>query len=178
MLKGKHLASDSDVHPSKPPTSPARPSQTEDLSVDELKQLLLAKILSEADTILENIDLVDILRSQTEQATSVCTKEHFETFKHEITSSVANLADNIKSSTEALQQTLQTLSERVSSLEDTCKSQAQTSKRKHDDQDDPDRHEGEKKRQRMYLQVSEAGGDTGEKQTQGGVTESVGGSSE
>ena len=65
--------------------------------MDELKQLLLAKLLSEADTVLENIDLVDILRSQTEQTTNVVTREHFDSFKQDVTSSIVGLSDTIKS---------------------------------------------------------------------------------
>ncbi|KAI3772602.1 hypothetical protein L6452_03792 [Arctium lappa] len=49
---------------------------------------------------------------------------------------------------QSLQQTVVVLTERLSVVEDTCRIQAEWLKRRHDDQDDPDHHEGEK-RQRL-----------------------------
>ena len=37
------------------------------------------------------------------------------------------------------------LQERVAALEDTCRTQSQGTKMRHDDQEDPDGHEGEKR---------------------------------
>ncbi|KAI3669582.1 hypothetical protein L6452_40831 [Arctium lappa] len=49
---------------------------------------------------------------------------------------------------QSLQQTIVVLTERLSAMEDTCCSQEDRLKHRHDDQDDPDHHEGEK-RQRL-----------------------------
>lgn len=93
--------------------------------------MLLAKLLSQSD--IESsaeADLLTLLRSQVPAPTPAIS-----------TDAVQNLTTSLQS----VQQTLATLSERVASLESTCKGQAQGIKRKHDDQDDPDHHEGEKR---------------------------------
>ncbi|KAI3757576.1 hypothetical protein L6452_05117 [Arctium lappa] len=47
---------------------------------------------------------------------------------------------------QSLQHLVDVLIERLSSVEDTCRIQAERLKCRHDDQDDPDHHEGEKRR--------------------------------
>ena len=113
---------------------------------------------------------------QYEATTNVVTREHFDSFKQEITSSIVGLSETIKSSTDSLQKTLQHLSKGVAALEDTCKSQAQGAKRKHDDQDDPDHHEGENKRQKVSEAIASTGMESSEGVAQDVSTEQVGGS--
>ena len=43
----------------------------------------------------------------------------------------------------ARDETIRLLQERVAALEETCRAQSQGTKRRHDDQEDPDGHEGE-----------------------------------
>ncbi|KAI3772009.1 hypothetical protein L6452_03183 [Arctium lappa] len=57
-----------------------------------------------------------------------------------------------------MQHTISVLTERVSSLEDTCRSQAKRLKRKHDNQDDPDHHEGEKRQRLSELELAKTVG--------------------
>ncbi|KAI3681770.1 hypothetical protein L6452_36574 [Arctium lappa] len=104
MMKGKGPATE----PEPTPTPPSLPAT--DLSIPELKSILLAKLLAQSLTEpTQDADLLTLLRSQA--STPVLT-------------------------------------ERLSVVEDTCHSQAERLKRRHDDQDDPDHHEGEK-RQRL-----------------------------
>lgn len=102
------------------------------MSTDDLKQLLLARLLSQSDA-APNAYLISVLQSQMARSSSAAL--HTE---------VANLTRTVAESTKLLTDALKDLSSRVIVLEQSCKSQAQSSKRKHDDLDH-DHHEGEKR---------------------------------
>ncbi|KAI3666917.1 hypothetical protein L6452_41958 [Arctium lappa] len=61
------------------------------------------------------------------------TVDHFNSLKQEVTSSIQNMSNTIRSSTESIENTLQLLAERVQALENTCKIQADSRKRRHGD---------------------------------------------
>ncbi|GJU08823.1 hypothetical protein Tco_1125253 [Tanacetum coccineum] len=125
LLNEKHVATEEAIIP--PPPSPR--SQQQDLSVDELKQLLLTKILSQSEDESADADLIMILRKQSEVSQNSASKE------------------DAMNSTKSINATLEKLSARVAALEQSLKSQAHGLKRRHDDHDH-DHHEGEK-RQRL-----------------------------
>ncbi|GJU20239.1 hypothetical protein Tco_1153581 [Tanacetum coccineum] len=111
LLNEKHVATEEAILP--PPPSPR--SQQQDLSVDELKQLLLTKLLSHSKDESADADLIMILRKQSEVSQHSATKE------------------NAMNSTKSINATLEKLSTRVAALEQSHKSQAHGLKRRHDD---------------------------------------------
>ncbi|KAI3672787.1 hypothetical protein L6452_38887 [Arctium lappa] len=133
MVKGKGPANEPETTPIPPPL------QATDLSIPELKSILLAKLIAQSQTEpTQDADLLSLLRSQTSTPTSATPQP--------IVSAEAFQIQQVM--LQSLQQTVAVLTERLSAVEDTCRVQAERLKRRHDDQDDPDHHEGEK-RQRL-----------------------------
>lgn len=119
ILKGKSVAE----HISTPPPQhPPVQRSSESLSVDELKSLLHAKLLSQAEEggSVES-DLIGTLRQQTESG--VVTRSEFNEFKAEIRSSFTTVTESIQSLSGSIQKSFESLSERMKAPEDTCKSQ-------------------------------------------------------
>ncbi|PWA99167.1 hypothetical protein CTI12_AA010950 [Artemisia annua] len=131
QLLGKLVATEETILPPPPPPQP----QQQDLSVDELKQLLLAKLLSQSEDESANADFITILRKQCEVSQNIATKED---------------ATNSKKS---LNDTLEKLSTRVATPKQSYRSQAHGLKRRHDDHDH-DHHEGEKRKRLNATVVS------------------------
>ncbi|GJV68585.1 hypothetical protein Tco_1484094 [Tanacetum coccineum] len=111
LLNGKHVATEETILP------PPPQSQQQDLSVDELKQLLLAKLLSESEDESADADLIMILRKQSEVSQNSATKE------------------DAMNSTKSVSATLEKLSARLAALEQSFESHAHGLKRRHDDHD-------------------------------------------
>ncbi|KAI3707274.1 hypothetical protein L6452_25636 [Arctium lappa] len=133
--KLKHMIEDQSVitepasHTHPPPPPPT------DYTIGDLKTMLLAKLLSQSQTKPStDADLVSILRSHV-RPTPPTPPPNIS----------PDAIQNFTATLQSMQRTLATLTDRVTSLETTCKGQAQGLKRLHDDQDDPDHHEGEKR---------------------------------
>lgn len=147
MVKGKHVMTEPEVV--QIPQLPPQPVQTE-MTIDELKSMLMARLLSEGENFgSEDVDLIGMLRRQIElqaqaQAQAI-TKSDLLEFQNSFQSM-------FQASTKDLQSSIDALAERVSILEETCKLQAVSHKRRHDDHDSDDHHEG-KKRLRMAESV-------------------------
>ncbi|GJV42161.1 elongation factor 2 [Tanacetum coccineum] len=112
LLDGKHVATEEAILPPPPP-----PRSQQDLSVDELKQLLLAKLLSQSEDESADANLIMILRKQSEVSLNIATKE------------------DAMNSTKSVNATLEKLSARLAALEQSFESQAHGLKRRHDDHD-------------------------------------------
>ncbi|GJX66743.1 hypothetical protein Tco_0301086 [Tanacetum coccineum] len=112
LLNEKHVATEEAIIP---PPPPSFLSQQQDLSVDELKQLLLRKLLSHSKDESADADLIMILRKQSEVSRNSATKE------------------DAMDSRKTVNATLEKLSARVAALEQSLKSQAHGLKRRHDD---------------------------------------------
>ncbi|GKB96257.1 hypothetical protein Tco_0982394 [Tanacetum coccineum] len=110
LLNEKHVATEEAILPPPPP-----PRSQQDLSVDELKQLLLTKLLSQSEDESADADLIMILRKQSEVSQNSATKE------------------DAMNPTRSVNATLEKLSARVAALEQSLKSQAHGLKRRHDD---------------------------------------------
>ncbi|GKB21086.1 hypothetical protein Tco_0855009 [Tanacetum coccineum] len=112
LLNEKHVATEEAIIP---PPPPSFLSQQQDLSVDELKQLLLRKLLSHSKDESADADLIMILRKQSEVSRNSATKE------------------DAMDSRKTVNATLEKLSARVAALEQSLKSQAHGLKRRQDD---------------------------------------------
>ncbi|GJU96608.1 hypothetical protein Tco_1321364 [Tanacetum coccineum] len=120
QLLGKLVATEETILPPPPP-----PRSQQDLSVDELKQLLLAKLLSQSEDESADADFITILRKQCEVSQNIATK--------------VDATNSIKSHND----TLEKLSARVAAPKQSYRSKAHGLKRRHDDHDH-DHLEGEK----------------------------------
>lgn len=95
MLKGKSLAEHIDPTPPKPPRQqPPRFIPPENLSVDELKSLLFAKLLSQAEEGEVEVDLIHLLRAQTKKQAAQVSRAEFD----ELKSDVKKLMDMVSNS--------------------------------------------------------------------------------
>ena len=121
--------------PLPPPFFPPPPPGS-DLSTDDLKSLLLSRLLDESSfPTKEGIDLISLLRQQTAPPKADTKSLALRASLAERDARLAERDDQIR-----------LLQAQILSLETTCRDQADRLKRRHDDQDDPDRHEGEKRR--------------------------------
>jgi len=153
FIKGKSPAAFTHV----PESAPVRPPVSAEPSTDDLKSMLMARLLAEGDN--TEADLVHALRRNTELHTvslaNQVTKSDLQNLQNSFESKLGSIANTVKTAFEAL-------SKRVSNLEETCQAAAGSKKRRHED-DEPDEghppHEGEK-RQRLYLASLGSAGDT------------------
>ncbi|KAI3735651.1 hypothetical protein L6452_15159 [Arctium lappa] len=133
MVKGKGPATEPET------TSIPSSLSAADLSIPELKSILLAKLIAQSQTEpTQDADLLSLLRSQASTPTPPTPQP--------IVSAEAFQIQQVM--LQSLQQTVAVLTERLSAVEDTCRGQAERLKRRHDDQDDPDHHDGEKRQRR------------------------------
>ena len=105
-----------------------------DYSIDELKDLLHAKLNSVANPTTEQSTILAALQQQPQPSSSSST-----TFQ-----------DTVLQALNALTSTVSSISKRLEVVEESCKAQSESRKRRHDDPEDPGHHEGEK-RQRRYI---------------------------
>ncbi|KAI3746721.1 hypothetical protein L6452_09160 [Arctium lappa] len=94
--------------------------------------MLLVHLLSHGTP--EDAGLIAILHQQSESRA----------FQEEVRAGFRNLTAKLDSISTEFQSSISSLSNRVKVLEDTCRTQVGSSKRPHNDCDDPDHHEGEK----------------------------------
>ncbi|KAI3729155.1 hypothetical protein L6452_17806 [Arctium lappa] len=133
MVKGKGPATEPET------TSIPSSLSAADLSIPELKSILLAKLIAQSQTEpTQDDDLLSLLRSQASTPTPPTPQPIVSAEAFQIQQAML----------QSLQPTVAVLTERLSTVEDTCRIQAERLKRRHDDQDDPDHHEGQK-RQRL-----------------------------
>ncbi|KAI3696663.1 hypothetical protein L6452_29123 [Arctium lappa] len=132
MVKGKGPATEPET------TSTPSSLSAADMSIPELKSILLAKLIAQSLTEpTQDADLLSLL-SQAFTPTPPTPQPIVSVEAFQIQQAML----------QSLQQTVVVLTERLSAVEDTCRSQAERLKRRHDDQDDPDHHEGEKRQRR------------------------------
>ncbi|KAI3696573.1 hypothetical protein L6452_28950 [Arctium lappa] len=132
MVKGKGPATEPET------TSTPSSLSAADMSIPELKSILLAKLIAQSLTEpTQDADLLSLL-SQASTPTPPTPQPIVSVEAFQIQQAML----------QSLQQTVAVLTERLSAVEDTCRGQAERLKRRHDDQDDPDHHEGEKRQRR------------------------------
>ena len=143
-MKGKAVDSGPFITSSAIPSLPlwpqffTQPPPASDLSTTDLKTVLLSRLLEDSDYLTsEAIDLISMLRHLTETPPPFQTPDSA-AFLATIAEKDAQIA--------ARDETIRLLQERVAALEKTCCAQSQGTKRRHDDQEDHDGHEGEKRR--------------------------------
>jgi hypothetical protein len=142
QVKGKAADTGSPVVSSTIPSLPlpqpffSPPPPGSDLTTDDLKSLLLSRLLDESSfPTEEGIELISLLRQQTTPSTADAETLALRASLAERDARLAQRDEEIR-----------LLRAQILSLENTCREQADSLKRRHDDQDDPDRHEGEKRR--------------------------------
>ena len=143
QLKGKAtdtgLSVTSAVTPALPPPPPFFPPSvpTSDLSTTDLKTFPLSRLLDKTSVpTREGIDLITMLCYHLEPPSPPQTPD--------IAALLATIAER-DAQLAARDETIRRLQEQVAALEETCRAQSQGTKRGHDDLEDLDRHEGEKR---------------------------------
>ena len=180
LRKGKSVEVEPEPTPTPPSTVPP-PHQEVELGPDEMRQLLTATLLSRTDLREDEVNLLRYLQrsanlppvSRPEPTTSTDVKEVEDRLGGKIDQSVEQLGKKIDDLKESVNSSLGTLETRVRAVETTCRAEAEPSKRRHDDEDDPSlREEEASKRQRLTEdRPPEASGTGGSGNLQGTGTE-------
>ncbi|KAJ9542826.1 hypothetical protein OSB04_029332 [Centaurea solstitialis] len=148
-LKGKGKVTEHVRDPTPPPRSPSPPPRSTALvsSTDELRDLLLASLLSKSDLSEHEVNLLGYLKRFTDPSLPASRPEPTTSSSQEVVLSFQRLEGKLDAlKTEDLAKIKGSISDmqtQIRALETSCRASAEPPKRRHDDRDDPDRREGE-----------------------------------
>ncbi|KAJ9535269.1 LOW QUALITY PROTEIN: hypothetical protein OSB04_un001633 [Centaurea solstitialis] len=142
-LKGKGKVTEPVRDPTPPPRSPSPPprSTAPVSSSDELRDLLMASLLSRSDLSEHEVNLLGYLKRFTDSSLPTSRPEPVTSSSQE---RLEGKLDALK--TEELAEIKGSISDmqtQIRALETSCHASTEPPKRRHDDRDDPDRREGE-----------------------------------
>ncbi|KAJ9545593.1 LOW QUALITY PROTEIN: hypothetical protein OSB04_025300 [Centaurea solstitialis] len=164
QVKGKGTSTARATTPPPPPSSPPR-STTPASSSDELRELLMASLLSRRDLNDKEVHLLGSLKQFSDPSLPAYRPEPATAPSHAVGPSTqwlegkfSDLREEVKSDIAEVKSSLSAI-RRV--LATSCRAAAEPTKRRHDDREDPGRREGENPKRARHITLALAGKSSG-----------------